>query len=85
MITCRISMAALLSCASLALLSGCATQSSATGAVDTNAADKSESRTFITGSRLPIKNTTEMIGVKTVEQSTIREERMFENSPGKSN
>jgi hypothetical protein len=68
--------AGLIASISTVLLSGCATQPSSNARQAVDVAPNIQ----VTGSRLAVKNTTEMIGIKTIDQANIRESKMWNNT-----
>ena len=67
-------------CVGVAFLSGCATDAT-TVAADVKSAEKAEPQ-YMTGSRMPVKDTTQLIGLKAIDQKNIRSEKMWDNNPG---
>jgi hypothetical protein len=72
----------LLATVSLAVLTlgGCAAQTGPQAVQESAQVQKDNARPTVTGSRIPIRDTTSAIGVKTVDQETI--DRMMRPNPG---
>ena len=67
----------------VALLSGCATQPPTNTAAAPQATAGADTTLYVTGSRIGVKNTTELIGVKTIDQASIREDKMWDTNVGR--
>lgn len=81
----RVSLYCLAASAGLLLQAGCANveppmrpEQNAVAAKEA----KKDKRIHVTGSRLPVTKEIELVGIKTVDQENIREEKMFQSNPG---